>query len=75
MVLIENENSKKLIEPYLLLSINYFNKKYSTRHTNCTGITITGLLYDLDFNLSPNFGQNLPMQKIVKGNGYGSIGI
>lgn len=48
---------------------SYFNKKYSSRHTNRSGITITGLLYDLDFNLSPNFGQNKPMQRIVKGNG------
>lgn len=37
---------------------SYFNKKYSARHTNRTGITVTGLFYDLDFNLSPNFGQN-----------------
>ena len=52
---------------------SYFNKKYSARHTNRSGITITGLLYDLDFNLSPNFGQNLPMQKIVKGNGEAMV--
>lgn len=48
---------------------SYFNKKYSARHTNRTGITVTGLFYDLDFNLSPNFGQNKPMEKIVKGDG------
>lgn len=48
---------------------SYFNKKYSARHTNRSGITVTGLIYNLDFNLSPNFGQNKPMQKIVKGNG------
>lgn len=47
----------------------YFNKKYSYRHTNRSGITITGLLYDLNFNLSPNFGLNRPMERIVKGNG------
>ena len=48
---------------------SYFNKKYSSQHTNRSGITITGLIYDLDFNLSPNFGLNKPMQRIVKGSG------
>lgn len=52
---------------------SYFNKKYSSRHTNRSGITITGLLYDLDFNLSPNFGKNKPMQRIVKGNGEAMV--
>lgn len=52
---------------------SYFNKKYSPRHTNRSGITITGLLYDLDFNLSPNFGLNKPMQRIVKGNGKAAV--
>lgn len=47
---------------------SYFNKKYSARHTNRSGITVTGLLYNLDFSLSPNMGQNKPMQRIVKGN-------
>ncbi|MDR1202806.1 MAG: carboxypeptidase-like regulatory domain-containing protein [Tannerellaceae bacterium] len=51
----------------------YFNKKYSSRHTNRSGITVTGLFYDLDFNLSPNFGLNQPMQKIVKGNGEAAV--
>lgn len=50
-----------------------FNKKYSARHTNRSGITITGLFYNLDFNLSPNFGQNRPMQRIVKGNGRAMV--
>lgn len=52
---------------------SYFNKKYSSRHTNRSGITITGLLYDLNFNISPNFGQNKPMQRIVKGNGEAMV--
>lgn len=52
---------------------SYFNKKYSSRHTNRSGITITGLLYDLDFHLSPNFGLNKPMQRIVKGNGKAMV--
>lgn len=52
---------------------SYFNKKYSSRHTNRSGITVTGLLYNLDFNLSPNFGLNKPMQRIVKGNGEAMV--
>lgn len=52
---------------------SYFNKKYSSRHTNRSGITITGLLYDLDFKMSPNFGLNKPMQRIVKGNGNAMV--
>lgn len=52
---------------------SYFNKKYSSQHTNRSGVTITGLLYDLDFNLSPNFGLNKPMQKIAKGDGHAIV--
>lgn len=48
---------------------SYFNKKYSSKHTNRSGITTTGLIYNMDFRLSPNFGQNKPMKRIVKGNG------
>ncbi|WP_303179771.1 carboxypeptidase-like regulatory domain-containing protein [uncultured Butyricimonas sp.] len=52
---------------------SYFNKKYSSGHTNRTGITVTGLLYDLNFNLSPNFGLNKPMERIVKGKGEAMV--
>lgn len=48
---------------------SYFNKKYSARHTNRTGITVTGLLYNLNFNISPNFGQNKQMDRIAEGSG------
>lgn len=52
---------------------SYFNKKYSSVHTNRSGITITGLLYDLDFNLSPNFGLNKPVERIAKGKGKAMV--
>lgn len=48
---------------------SYLNKKLSSKHTNRTGITITGLNYDLDYKISPNFGLNTPMRQISKGNG------
>lgn len=49
---------------------SYINKKFSSRHTNRTGITVTGLLYDLDFNLSQTLVPIItPMEEIVKGSG------
>jgi len=52
---------------------SYLNKKFSARHTNRTGITITGLQYNLDFNLSPEFGLDKPMEKIAQGNGFSTV--
>ena len=51
-----------------LVFSTFLNKKFSSRHTNRTGVTITGLLYDLDFNLSPTYVPITPMNKIVSGN-------
>lgn len=48
---------------------SYINKKISSKHTNRTGITITGLIYDLNYNVSPNFGLDVPMELIAKGRG------
>lgn len=49
---------------------SYINKKFSNRHTNRTGITVTGLLYDLDYRLSETLVPNIsPIEQIVKGNG------
>lgn len=45
------------------------NKKFSPRHTNRTGVTITALTYDLDYKVSPYFGLDLPMEQIAKGSG------
>lgn len=52
---------------------SYLNKKLSSKHTNRTGITITGLNYDLDYKISPNFGLNTPMRQISKGNGKSTV--
>jgi len=49
---------------------SYINKKFSNRHTNRTGITVTGLLYDLDYRLSETLVPNIsPIEQIVKGDG------
>lgn len=52
---------------------SYLNKKFSSRHTNRTGITITGLQYNLDYKVSPNIGLNHPMEQISKGSGESAV--
>lgn len=52
---------------------SYINKRFSPRHTNRTGITLTGLAYDLDYKVSPYFGLNVPMEQIAKGSGESSV--
>ena len=52
---------------------SYLNKKFNSNHINRTGITITGLKYDLDYKISPNFGLDIPMEQISKGNGESCI--
>lgn len=48
---------------------SYLNKKFNSNHINRTGIAVTGLQYDLDYKISPNFGLDVPMEQISKGNG------
>ena len=49
---------------------SYINKKFNKRHTNRTGITVTGLLYDFDFNLSKQLIPIItPIENIVDGSG------
>lgn len=48
-----------------------FNKKYSARHTNKTGVTYTHMSYDMDFDLSPLYTK--PMQRISEGKGNTSL--
>lgn len=52
---------------------SYLNKKFSSRLMNRTGITITELKYDLDYKVSPNFGMDVPMEQISKGNGKSTV--
>jgi hypothetical protein len=56
---------------------SYLNKKFSARHTNRTGVKVTGLVYDLDYNLSPSFDLIepvvRPMNNIAKGGTVSSL--
>ena len=52
---------------------SYLNKKFNSNHINRTGITVTGLQYDLDYKISPNFGLDVPMEQISKGNGESCV--
>lgn len=52
---------------------SFLNKRFSSRHTNRTGITVTGLRYDLDYKVSPYFGLNKPMEQISKGSGESTV--
>ncbi len=53
---------------YMNLVLNSsFNKKYSARHTNKIGFTLTNMHYDMDFDLAPRY--TAPMQRISEGNG------
>lgn len=56
-----------------LLFNAYLNKKFSSNHVNRTGITVTGLMYDLDYKISPYFGLDIPMEQIAKGNGQSLV--
>lgn len=52
---------------------SYINKKLSSTHTNRSGITVTGLNYDLNYKISPNFGLDKPMEQISKVNGKSMV--
>lgn len=53
------------------LSLNSFiNKKFSTKHTNRTGMNVSRLAYDLDYSVSPSFPNAfLPMENFAKSKG------
>lgn len=52
---------------------SYLNKRFSAKHTNRTGITLTGLKYDLDYKVSPNIGLDVPTEQVSKGNGESAV--
>lgn len=49
---------------------SYINRKFSSSHLNRTGLTLTGLFYNTNFNLSPE--EYKPMEKIAEGSGFTS---
>lgn len=48
---------------------SYINKKFSSRHVNRMGITATGMIYDLDYNVTSNYGLDLPLENVATGSG------
>ena len=48
---------------------SFINRKFSSRHVNRTGITVTGMIYDLNYNVTSNYGLDLPMENVAKGSG------
>lgn len=51
---------------YLILTSS-FDKKYSSKHTNKIGFTLTHIRYDMDFDLAPFY--IAPMESISEGKG------
>ncbi len=53
-----------------LIFNSYLNTKYTARHTNRTGITVTGLLYDDNYNMVEDFPySDGPMMNFANSNG------
>lgn len=50
-----------------LVLTSSFNKKYSAKHTNKTGITFTNMRYNMDFDLAPFYTK--PLERISEGKG------
>lgn len=50
---------------------SFINKTFSPRHTNKTGLLLTGMKYDLLLNKS--FAANTPPQEIVNSNGFSTL--
>lgn len=50
-----------------LILTSYLNKRYSAKHTNKSGFTVTNMRYDMDLQLSPSV--KVPMQTILDGKG------
>jgi hypothetical protein len=61
---IENTNWNFVLSSYL-------NKKFSARHTNKTGILLTGMMYDILLKNAPAPG--VAPQEIVNANGFSSV--
>jgi hypothetical protein len=49
---------------------SYLNKKINSKHTNRTGITITGINYNFDYKISPEPSKYEPMNTISEGSGF-----
>lgn len=52
-----------------LIFSSYYNRRYSARHTNRSGLTLTGMNYQIDLKSSSNVSLYEPMVQYVKENG------
>lgn len=50
---------------------SYLNKKFSARHTNKMGFTLTGLSYNINLNKAADFGS--PVQEVVNAEGFSTL--
>lgn len=57
----QNSNTDIILKSYL-------HSKISKKHFNRTGVTLTHMSYNLDFNISDKMGLYEPMQQIASGN-------
>jgi hypothetical protein len=49
----------------------YFNRKFSARHTNRTGLSVTEMFYDLDYSVEASgVIPPLPMERFAKSDGH-----
>ena len=52
----------------------YLNKKFSARHSNRTGISVTEYFYDLDYLISPDLNTLIdPVEQFAKSNGHTTL--
>ncbi|CAN5396559.1 hypothetical protein BH11BAC2_BH11BAC2_19940 [soil metagenome] len=75
----QNLNSEFTLQPHSAIenanwnfvASSYVNKKFSAKHTNKTGITVTGMMYDLLLNNSQT--TDGPPTEIVNSNGFSTL--
>lgn len=72
-------NSELLLQPhreivnnnYNLVLSSFINNKFGARHTNKSGILVTGMMYDILLNSSPAL--TIPPQEIVNTSGFSTL--
>lgn len=52
-----------------LIISSYYNRRFSARHTNRSGITLTGMFYHINLKNSPNITLYEPMEQYAKEDG------
>lgn len=64
-------NQDMLDKNTTLIFNSYLNTKFTPRHTNRSGITVTGLIYDDDYKIAPNwpYSNGQPMETFANTDG------